>query len=224
MYNYFDYVLSQCRSQSIKLICEVVPTRRELIDKAAKEFNGCKNITADWRLIRAVQNCFDNSQIINHRSLDFDTRDVFDRCYHSICSKEKPSHEQLFEALVDFNWLMAAIHNSKINKCRMVKLQVNHHELIKSTKAFLLEIYNNAIDEYNECIYIDEALKAKGKIFTGLYPFQYEKSKKYAWSDYTYSDLKSMQHEFTENSISRMSLFYGLTATAALAENIRRFG
>ncbi len=42
MYNYFDYVLSQCRSQSIKLICEVVPTRRELIDKAAKEFTSTR--------------------------------------------------------------------------------------------------------------------------------------------------------------------------------------
>ncbi len=224
MYNYFDYVLSQCRSQSIKLICEVVPTRRELIDKAAKEFNGCKNITADWRLIRAVQNCFDNSQIINHRSLDFDTRDVFDRCYHSICSKEKPSHEQLFEALVDFNWLMAAIHNSQINKCRMVRLQANHHELIKSTKDFLLEIYNNAIDEYNECIYIDEALKAKKKFLPHLYDFRFQESRYYASPDFTTFDLQDIKQEHHGNSIEKMSLFYGLTATAALAEDIRRFG
>lgn len=54
---FFYYALSQCQMPFISAVCSVDSTRKELQERAAKEFNGCSNIIADWRLLKMVTVC-----------------------------------------------------------------------------------------------------------------------------------------------------------------------
>ncbi len=219
---YFDYVLSQCRAQGISSICEVVSTRKKLKEKANSEFNGCNNITADWRLLKSVKICLNNRGIIDPKTLGQDALEVYNKCRDVISSEESIDYDRFFDMLVDFNWLQASIQYAKNEPSRYIDLLSDPSRIRCFLKDYLLGVYNGAVEDSNECVYIDEAIRAKGKLFTGLYPFQYEESKYYASPEFLTSDLSSIQHERRENSHKGMALFYGLTATAALAENIRR--
>ena len=221
---YFEYTLSKCRTQGITSICGVVSTRNELIGMANSGFNGCFNVTADWRLLETVKACLYNQDIINPNTLSSDALEIYkrSRCRIAAFSEGSICYERLFDLLVEINWLQASIQNAKIINSQYVELLSSSFLLPKSLKKYLHDVYNGAIKDNRECIYIEEAIQVKGKLFKGLYPFQYEESKNFASTDFTISDLELRLRDRKENSIMGMSLFLGLTATAALAEDIRR--
>lgn len=221
---YFEYTLSQCRTQIIKTVCDVVPTRAALQKKAQEGFNGCRNITADRRLMETVAVCFQNPEIINPDQLDDDCNIVFERCRRTVLSGENLEYEKVFDLLVEVNWLLASIQHNKARRTRNIPL-LNDPKLIRDCiREHLLGLYNSAIDDYNECIYIDEALQARKKFFQGLYPFKYEESKRYLSLDILHSELEALRNDYQGNGICKMALFFGLTVTAALENEIRRFG
>ena len=219
---YFNYVLSQCRTQGISSICEVFSTRKALMEKANSGFNGCNNITADWKLFETAKVCLDNHGIIDPNPLSRDALEVYNRCRAAAFSDGSINYDRFFDLLVDFKWLQASIQNAKNESSRYIDLLSNPVKIRCSLKEYLLGVYNDAVQDSKECIFIGEAIQAKGKIITGLYPFQYEESRYYASPDFLPSDLRAMQQDRRENSHKGMALFFGLTATAALAENIRR--
>ncbi len=219
---YFNYVLSQCQTQGIASICKVVFTRKSLLEMANSGFNGCRDITANWRLLEAVKDCLNNFGIIDPNALGRDASEIYNRCKNWDFSEDSKNYDRFFDLLVEFNWLQASIHEAKNNASRYVDLLSDPIKIQHSLKEYLLDVYNSAVRDSNQCVYIDEAIRAKGKIFTGLFPFQYEESKYYASQNCMVSDLRVMQEACKQNSLKGMSLFLGLTATAALAENIRR--
>ena len=221
---YFDYALSQCRMPSISAVCAVDPTRMALQERAAKGFNGCSYVTADWRLLKMVSVCLQNQDIINSRRLDADAMTIYDRCREAFLPDCKMGYESCFDHLNELNWLLASVQGAKENNQRTTKLLADSVKIDEFIKVHLLELYNSAVRDSNECVYIREALQARKKFFSGLYDFQYEESKYYLSQEFMYSNLVQMESEYKDNSICKMALFYGLTATAALAENIRRFG
>ena len=221
---YFDYALSQCRLPSISAVCSVDLTRKALQERATKGFNGCSNITADWRLLKTVSVCLQNQDIINSNQLDADAMTIYERCRDVFLSDIKIGYERCFDYLNELNWLFASVQNSKEKNQRHITLLTDPFEIDKFIKSHLLELYNSAVRDSNECIYIKEALQARKKIFSGLYDFQYEESRYYLSQEFLPSELEQMEIDYRDNSICKMALFFGLTATAAFAENIRRFG
>ena len=219
---YFDYVLSQCRTQGIGSICKVFPTRKALMEKANSGFNGCNNITADWRLFEIVKICLGNHEIIDPNALGRDALEIYNRCRAVAFSNGSINYEQFFDLLVDFNWLQASIQNAKNESSKYVDLLSNPVKIRSSLKEYLLDVYYDAVRDSNECIYIHEAIQAKRKFLPGLYSFKYEESRYYISPDFMTSDLKTMLQDRRKNSHKGMALFFGLTVTAALTEEIRR--
>jgi len=209
---------------SISAVCGVDSTRKALQERAAKGVNGCGNVTADWRLLKTVSVCLQNQDIINTSQLDADARIIYERCREVFLSDSRIGYEECFDHLNELNWLLASIQSAKENNWRHAALLVDPVKINEFIKSYLLELYNSAVRDNNECIYIKEALQARRKIFSGLYDFKYEESRYYLSQEFLHSDLEQMESEYKDNSICKMALFYGLTATAALAENIRRFG
>lgn len=66
---YFEYALSQCRTQGISSICGVDSTCKALMEIANSGFNRCFSITADWRLLETVKVCLYYQGIINPNTL-----------------------------------------------------------------------------------------------------------------------------------------------------------
>ena len=219
---YFDYVLSQCRTSGIGSVCDVVSTRRALIEMAYSEFSGCHNITSDSRLCETVKVCLDNHGIIDPNTLGRDVLEVYSRCRTMAFSEERIDYERWFDLLVDFNWIQASIQNTRNGSSGYVELLSDPVRIRRSLKKYLFGVYEGAVQDSKECVYIDEAIQAKRKFFSGLFPFKYEESRYYASMDLLPSDLRTLQQDRRENSHKGMALFFGLTATAALADNIRR--
>lgn len=216
---YFDYALSKCRMPSISAVCGVESTRKALQERAAKGFNGCNNITADWRLLRTVSVCLQNQDIINSSRLNADAMTIYERCREVFLSDCRMGYESFFDHLTELNWLLASVQGAKENNQRTTKLLSDPVEVNDFIKSHLLELYNSAVRDNNECVYIKEALQARKKLFSGLYDFQYEQSRYYLSQEFLHSDLEQMESEYKDNSICKMALFYGLTATAALRMN-----
>lgn len=223
---YFDYVISQCRLAGIGSICAVYPTRKTLIENANKSFSGCKNVTADWRLLNVVSVCLQNHDIIEPNILNQDALSIYERCQRLFLQSrtfDSAEYNKYFDGLVDLCWLLASVQITKENNQRTCILESDPSKIREYLKRYLLELYNSSITDFNECVFIQEAMNARKKFFSGLYDFQYEESKKYlSYQDFSITDLDELLDEYKENSISKMALFYGLTATSALAENIRR--
>lgn len=219
---YFDYALSKCRISSISSVCRVYSTLNDLQDGATDGFNGCSNITADRRLLNAVSACVKN--IINPNRLDKDALTLYERCRERVFSDDRMGYDNCFDSLIDLNWLLASIQNADENNQRRVSLLIGSAKVNNYIREHLLNLYNSAVRDNNECVYIKEAMQARRKFFSGLYDFQFEESKKYLSQEFQYSDLEKIESEFRDESICKMSLFFGLTATAVLEQNIRRFG
>jgi len=220
---YFGYAVSQCRIPSIKSVCSVYSTLKELKDRAAEGFNGSSSVTADRRLFNTVSGCLKNKEIINPNRFDMDALTIYERCRERVFSGNRMGYESWFDNLIDINWLLASIQNADENNHRGVSLLIAQDKVDYYIREYLLNLYNSAVQDNNECVYLKEAMQAKRKLFSGLYDFQYEESKKYLSSDFQYSDLEQREYEYRDESICKMSMFLGLTATAVLEKNIRRY-
>jgi len=203
-------------------VCGVYSTLNDLRDGATDSFNGCSNITADRRLFNTVSACVEN--IINPNRLDKDALTLYERCRERVFSDDRMGYESCFDNLIDLNWLLASIQNADGNNQRRVSLLIDSAKVNNYIREHLLNMYNSAVRDNNECVYIREAMQARRKFFSGLYDFQFEESKKYLYQEFQHSDLEQIESEFRDESICKMSLFFGLTATAVLEQNIRRFG
>ena len=128
---------------------------------------------------------------------------------------------------MDLNWLLASVESAERGQ---VQLLVNPNEIEIALRKHLAKLHESALLDSKECLYIREAREARKKFFIGFFKFQYDESRKYTAMDegfhFLISDreLDDLEENFNDNSISKMTLFFGLTATAALAEDIRRFG
>lgn len=219
---YFGYVLSQCIGNDIENICSVISTRAELINKGKEKFNGSGNITADWRLFDALIEFVNNPIIFNPNLFGEDTRKIYKRCISITYSFEEfNNYERVFEKLFHLNWILASNNNARDLEAKQVVLLSDPDVIKKSLRKYLQGVYNTAIQDENEIKYIDEAIQAKGKIFQGLFPFQFEESRKYL--SYDYLELKRKKEDYIERSKNEMALFYGLTATAARTDDIWRY-
>lgn len=200
---YFDYVLSQCRTQAISSICEVASTCNALAKMADSGFYRCRNIKADWRLFETVKDCLNNTEIIDPDALGHDALEVYNKCRFVAFSDESINYDRCFDMLVDLNWLQASIRNAKIESLRYTELLSDPIRIRSSLKEYLFDVYNNAVQDSEACDYIEKEINAKGKLFKR-------------------SELMKKWQDRMINSHKGMALFFGLTATAALAESIRR--
>lgn len=224
---YFDHILSRYKGKSIALVSSVFPTKDKLQEAAREEFNGCRNIITDCRLIDAAMLFLKNSDLGDTRSLSVDTKIVFDRCWdrfqqmrESIRAREAVNYDFLFDTMVDCCWLASSMQYSREKNSGRINLLDDPNQIRVFLRLFLKSLHNFAISEMNEWTRISEAMKPKWQIFMGLCPDP--EVQKYLSRDLSHSDLERMLEERKDNSMNKMALFYGLTATSALAENIRR--
>lgn len=219
---YFDYVLSQWKRIGVQRICEIYKTRDRFVEGALDSFNGCTDITSDWRLLNAISDYLRKHCLISPSRLSPDANEVYVRCkefFLRMNTLNQSQYDACFDGLADLCWLLASIDLYKENPQGYCDLECDPNKIRKGLKRYLANLYYSAINENNECVYIQEALQNRHKFF---YSPQNKEAKKYfSSSEYPCSELEKLWDSYREKSISNMALFYGLTATAALAEGIR---
>lgn len=217
--------MSKCKSQSISNVCNVVPTIDQLKVVASKGFGGCPNITSDSILTDALKDDLQSHVFSNPKQFDSDGRIIYERFKKKILNTTL-NYDELFDCLVDYIWLKASLGNGERYPVRLLS---NPTEITGAVRTMLLKRYDSANMNYYKSNCIHEALQARKKFFSGLYPFRYEGSKEYLIRDetgyvYSFESLVQLESNTQKYSVSTMALFFGLTATAALADSYWRFG
>lgn len=130
--------------------------------------------------------------------------------------------EFMFNSLTDLNWLLSSKYyytqKNLAGKIELLKSSTMIRIWVK--KALEDVIYETALYDEERCKQYESAQLIRYQIFSGVHPDSQVRDL-YA-KGCTGSDFKNLEAQARECSIRRMALFYGLTATAARAEEIRR--
>lgn len=229
MESYFEYILAQCSDTVIPRVCFGVKTKEQLISSAQNGFNGEPYILGQHWLISAADDLLSVDGYLTYDDFGNDGQKVHIRCKRALDEmlNENWQHididkDRLFDVLVEVNWLLASKHYHVQNqKSGPVLLLGTLASVFLWTKKALNEIVlKNALCEQDRMEQYKTAQLKRYQVFRGCHPDQ-EVRDFYA-QGYTYSDFKELQDQARNSGIRHMALFYGLTATAAFAEELRR--
>lgn len=227
--NYFNYIINNCsRKANIRLCCSVYKSMENFIAAVNSEFNGYTNYACDKRVINAVYGTFRGrtlNRLFLTNAFTDDALLIYNRCktgLEKLLKLDAIDHEYMFDVMTDYCWLQASIEDCLSRKKTQIILLDQPNIIRLKLRNYLSDVYQNAIDEGNECLYINEAIDAQKRILTGLYPFKYEQSKKYAFSVNTIPELEQFYKDVRNSRNEYMAIFLSLTATSILADEIWR--
>lgn len=227
--SYFEYTLEQCSENVIPAVCSLFKTKTELLEAATKDFNGNNHILGQGSLILAAVDFIAEHGYIGYSELDSDAKKLFARCERNLkeLKQENRNHididrEKLFNVLVDLNWLFSSKYTHiQRRESGLISLLVSPSKIRIGLRKGLAEVlYETAIYDKGRSEQYGTAQLIKYAFLPRMHPDPQVRD--LFAQGYTYSDFKRWQEEARECSIQRMALFYGLTVTAAKAEQIRR--
>ena len=203
--SYFDYVLSKCGLQRIRRVCKRYTTRAQLQKSVTETWNDHPSIIKDADLLYALSDLFQDREMFRVCDVVGDSLIIYNRCKDSLndirtnwLNKQGLDYDALFNVLVDLCWLLASNAFSERNGSRIVTLLSNHDQINESLYSFLDFLYDAAIKEHNESVYVGEGINAKNEhpFIPALYDNRYEESKRYIRSDLTRSELQGTKSQY----------------------------
>lgn len=227
--SYFEYTLSQCGESVVSAVCKLFESREQLLETAKMGFNGTANILGQGLLIFAASDFISENGYIASSELSNDAGKLHARCQRNLEKMREDNwqhididREKMFNALVDLNWLFSSayIHIQGKQEGRISLLTSPTTIRIGIRDGLADVLYNSALYDKDRSEQYETAQLTKYQFFRGMHPDP--QVRKMLVNGCTYSDFKELQAQARECSIRRMALFYGLTATAAKAEQIRR--
>lgn len=227
--SYVEYILLDCDDSSVSRVSTRFKTKDEFLSSAMKGFNGKSNILGQGYLINSAVGLAGENGYLSSRNLGRDAEKVHLRCTNHLGKMYRENRactdvdrEQMFNVLTDVNWLLSSkyFHDHK-----------NRNGLVTLLESpIMIRIWaKNALED----VLYRTALEAgeRSKQYETAQLFRYQISPLFhrdpevramLSQGYAPSDFKELQLKAHDESIEFMALFYGLTATAARAENIRR--
>lgn len=226
--SYVEYTLSRCSDTVLLSVCDLFRTKADLISAAQKGFNGTEYILGQGLLVLAAKDFISENGYIVSDELGKDANKVLSRFYRNLMDMNAKNRqyfdidrEEMFNVLTDLNWLLSSkYYYVQKQRSGKIDLLISHSMIRIWLKKALNEVlYEAAIYDEERCKQYESAQLTRYQIFSGCYPDQ-QVRELYA-QGYTGSDFKELRAQAHECSIRRMALFYGLTATAERAEEIR---
>ncbi len=227
--SYFEYILSMCGDTTLSSVCNIYKTKADSISAAKKGFNGKNYILGQGLLIFAAEDFIAENGYIADSELGKDAKKVLSRFCRNLKKMKKDNQQRIevdkefmFNSLTDLNWLLSSkyyyVKNNLSGKIELLTLPTLIRIWLK--KALEDVIYEKALYYQERCEQYSSAQLFRYQLLSGAHPDS-EVKKLYA-QGYTSSDFESLESQTRECSIKCMALFFGLTATAARVEEIRR--
>ena len=232
MESYFEYCIKQCDDEDIAIFCDLYKTKAEILRVAKLGFGGCTNILVQGYLIPAASTFLEDNGLAAYDNMNRDLRKLYDRYTCNIKKMKSDSdnrilvdNDALFDVLVDLIWLIPSLYKPYTEG----ELLEENNGLIESRDlriqwlktALKKEAYDYAWSSMETSEHFKEAQNVKYSFFPRLIPYSEVRSFIETFGDDS-SQLKRMEKGCYLGSIESMSLFFGLIATAARAEKIRR--
>lgn len=228
--SYFEYCIKQCEDMDIVSVCDIYKTKAEILKAAQEGFNGSERILGQVHLIRAASSFLQDNGFVCYENLGRDIKRLYDRFMNNIMElKEINSkcidvdRETMFNVMIDFNWLLSSLYKafSERSQSKVALLDSSNERDYWFQKAVVEEIYNGALRDKEYSEHFKEAQGFKYSIFTGMIPYK-EVNDYLAVAGDSYTGLRQQETYYRTESVDYMALFFGVIATAALAEKIRR--
>ena len=227
--SYVEYILSKCSDAAVSSVCRLYKTKSDLISSAQKGFNGTDYILGQGLLIYAAEDLIAENGYIVDSELGKDARKALSRFCRNLKEMKTENRQRIgtdkefmFNSMTDLNWLLSSkyyhVQKNMIGKIELLTSPTLIGIWLK--KALEDVIYEAALYDKERCKQYESAQLMRYQIFSGAHPDSQVRDL-YA-QGYTGSDFKDLEAQAHKCSIRRMALFYGLTATAARAEEIRR--
>ncbi len=227
--SYFEYTLEQCSESVIPAVCSLFKTKTKLLEAATKGFNGNDHILGQGWLILAAVDFIAEHGYIGFSELDSDAKKLYARCERNLkeMKQENRNHididrEKLFNVLVELNWLLSSkyTHIQRRESGLISLLESPSIIRIGLRKGLAEVLYETALYDKGKSEQYGTAQLTRYAFLPGMHPDSQVRD--LFAQGYTSSNFKELQEQARECSIQKMALFYGLTATAAKAEQIRR--
>ena len=229
--SYFEYTLSKCRSSIIKMVCTRYEVKQKLQKSVTEEWNTYAGIISDRELLLNVSEFLKSGELFRCCYVYGDSERLYNRCMSSMRNiltdyrnSKSVTYDRLFDALTDVCWLIASVSASEQNRLDKVVLLSNQKQINIALKDYLELLYVAAIHEHNESVFVGEGIQAKNEhpFLPFRYDYKYQESARYVNSNLTPSELKEIQRQQQDFCTKHLTIYYGLTVTAALADNIRK--
>lgn len=227
--SYVEYILSKCSDSAVSSVCRLYKTKSDFISSAQKGFNGTDYILGQGLMIYAAEDFIAENGYIVDNELGKDARKVLSRFCRNLKKMkiqnrqwEDIDREFMFNSMTDLNWLLSSkYYHVQKNLIGKIELLTSPEVIrIWLKKALEHVIYEAALNDKGRCEQYESAQLIRYQIFSGDHPDSQVRDL-YA-QGCTFSDFKNLESQAHECSIRHMALFYGLAATAARAEEIRR--
>ena len=221
--SYVEYILGECKSDRISHYCTAYATSDDLIQAAKSEFCGKRYILGQGNIIYALQNYLDEQR---ETVFSQDAKKLYNRCvsrtddmFSLNRDRKNVNYDELFELLVDVNWLVASIWTVQKKQRVNVPLESNIDVIYTRLRnALENDFRQQAYWHEEQCGYIEEAGKLKNQVFPGLC-FSPEVQQYIPMSA---DERDKVLRQAKDNSVYALALYYALTATLVKSEEIRR--
>lgn len=222
--NYVEYILADCKGDRISRTCITHAITDAFIMAAKAKFCGQRYIILDQGNIIYALRDYLNEQ--RESAFSEDAKKLYDRCTSKVddmfsqkWNRINVSYDELFELLVDINWLVSSIWTAEKKQRVDIPLEKNMEVVHTRLRDALENNFRQQAYRYEEqCGYIEESAKVKNQFFSGLC-FDPEVQKYIPLSTY---EREELLRQLRDLSVQKMTLYYALTATLIKSEKIRR--
>ena len=227
-FGYFDWAIQKFRDNDISTALETLKSKDDLVRSFNKVISreGC--YINDRRFLTALEKRVNEK---GRRPLSDHTLFLMNRCLAALsdlCNSlsnelAEAYYEKVFDTAYDACWLLVSLERAP-NKKGEIELYPKPYTITPRLRQYLKAIYEDGEYEKQQGEYIQEVLDLRkmGFIRSLRYECAHEEAREIARSGRSTNDLESEQwkhyYEFDRN----MLLFYGLTVTSKLANDIRR--
>ncbi len=219
--SYVEYILADCKCDRISCVCAAYDSTDDLI-MAAKSGIRKIYILGQGNIVYALRNYLRKQKKI---VFSVDARKLYNRClsktdymYHQNENRTDIDYDELFELLVDINWLVASICTAERKQSLDVPLERNMAVIYTWLRDALENDFRQQAYWYEEqCGYIETAGKLKNQLFPGLCFV----SDVQQYIQMSADERKEKLEQARNSSVYALALYYALTATLVKSEEIR---
>lgn len=228
--NYFEFLKENCGAAVIKNVCIRYPVVKKLEDSLKSEWGCYPELLSDADLLYDIAEVFRSSELVDFRSISTDFQKVYARCDAEQRSMRKSFREnssleysKLFDILTEVCWLISSVEKCMSDRRKTLCLIRDFKEIAPIMKEYLEKMYNRAIENHDEYVYINDALEYKNdSIILKFSKSHYERTWQYIKEGWSIQELERELVWRKDQCLKLLRQYYCFTMTLAMAERTRR--
>lgn len=220
--SYVEYILADCKGDRISCVCKAYVSINALIT-AAKSGIRRSYILGQGNIVNALR-----TYLREHAGSDFsvDAQKLYNRCsiktdnmYRRNENRTDIDYDELFELLVEINWIVASIWTAEIKQSSYIPLERNMAVIHTRLRDSLENDFRQRAYWYEEQC---SCIEVSGKLRNQFLPGMCSNPEVQHYIQMSTYEREAVLRQTRNHSVQVLALYYALTATLIKSEEIRR--